>query len=237
MRENIGRGIASLGPTMTLDTVVEVLLISIGTISGEEIWPTVTTLLNLTTVLSPHTPTGVPRFETMCCFGCMSIMANYLVFMTFFPASLALVLEVCPHDPSNYGWHLDNLARDMQEEETKKTNPVAQRVKIIMTLGLTVVHLHSRFLSSVTGWSFGFGWNTESKGDVIQTDGEMEMVPLPQYLWWKLFNLSIDQVCKVYQSFSMQLFTPRLSPSFIPFYSPALCYYLVNCSLHQVHPL
>ena len=32
---NIGKGIAMLGPTMTLDTVVEVLLISIGTISGQ----------------------------------------------------------------------------------------------------------------------------------------------------------------------------------------------------------
>ena len=37
---------------------------------------------------------GVPQFETLCCFGSMSIIANYLVFMTFFPASLALVLEV-----------------------------------------------------------------------------------------------------------------------------------------------
>ena len=37
---------------------------------------------------------GVPQFETICCFGCMSLVANYLVFMTFFPASLALVLEV-----------------------------------------------------------------------------------------------------------------------------------------------
>ena len=129
----------------------------------------------------------------------MSIVANYLVFMTFFPASLALVLEVCPHDPSNYGWHLDNLARDMQEEETKKANPVAQRVKVIMTLGLTVVHLHSRFLSSVTGWSFGFGLGAASEGgagegDVVRTGGEMELVPLPQYLWWKAFNLSVDQV-------------------------------------------
>jgi hydroxymethylglutaryl-CoA reductase (NADPH) len=35
VRENIGKGIANLGPTMTLDTVVEVLLISIGTISGK----------------------------------------------------------------------------------------------------------------------------------------------------------------------------------------------------------
>lgn len=41
---------------------------------------------------------GVPQFETICCFGCMSLVANYLVFMTFFPASLALVLEVTIHN-------------------------------------------------------------------------------------------------------------------------------------------
>lgn len=34
MRANIGRGLAELGPTMSLDTLVEVLLIGIGTISG-----------------------------------------------------------------------------------------------------------------------------------------------------------------------------------------------------------
>ena len=46
---------------------------------------------------------GVPQFETICCFGCMSLVANYLVFMTFFPASLALVLEVTTvHDSTVY---------------------------------------------------------------------------------------------------------------------------------------
>lgn len=30
----------------------------------------------------------------MCCFGCMSVLANYFVFMTFFPACVSLVLEV-----------------------------------------------------------------------------------------------------------------------------------------------
>lgn len=34
VRENIGRGMSVLGPNMTLDTLVEVLLIGIGTISG-----------------------------------------------------------------------------------------------------------------------------------------------------------------------------------------------------------
>ena len=37
---------------------------------------------------------GVPQFETLCCFGSVSLIANYLVFMTFFPAALALFLEV-----------------------------------------------------------------------------------------------------------------------------------------------
>ena len=116
--------------------------------------------------------------------------------MTFFPASLALVVEVCLHDPSNSGWHLDNLAREMQEEEvTKKPNPVAQRVKLIMALGLCVVHVHSWF-SGLTGLSFGFGSSLEGKDETALAEGaeEIEMVPLPYYLWWKLFNLSIDQV-------------------------------------------
>ena len=30
----------------------------------------------------------------MCYFGCLSVVANYFAFMTFYPACLALVLEV-----------------------------------------------------------------------------------------------------------------------------------------------
>ena len=37
---------------------------------------------------------GVRQLEIVCCFGCISLLANYVVFMTFFPASLALILEV-----------------------------------------------------------------------------------------------------------------------------------------------
>ena len=55
---------------MTLDTLVEVLLIGIGTISGAR------------------------RLEIVCWFGAMSIIANFVVFMTFFPAALSLVMEV-----------------------------------------------------------------------------------------------------------------------------------------------
>lgn len=182
VRENIAQGIAVLGPTMTLDTLVEVLLIGIGTISG------------------------VRQLEMMCCFGCMSIIANYLVFMTFFPASLALVLEVCPTDPSNPTWHLDELARSMHEEDRSKPNPVVQRVKVIMALGLCVVHLHSRFLSDVTGLSFGLPSSASpaTEEELLLTpggegpgEGEIDKIPLQEYLLWKMFNLSIDQLITV----------------------------------------
>lgn len=37
---------------------------------------------------------GVRRLEVLCCFGCMSVIVNYIVFMTFYPACLSLILEV-----------------------------------------------------------------------------------------------------------------------------------------------
>ena len=76
----------------------------------------------------------------VCCFGCISLIANYVVFMTFFhAAALALFLEVrerdepnylcsivsvvdlclqvCPDNPENMTWHIDELARGLQEED------------------------------------------------------------------------------------------------------------------------
>ena len=68
--DNIARGMAILGPTITLDAFVETLVIGVGLLSG------------------------VRQLEIMCCFGCLSVIASYLAFMTFYPACLALVLEV-----------------------------------------------------------------------------------------------------------------------------------------------
>ena len=85
-----------------------------------------------------------------------------------------------------------------EEEDQKKPNPVVQRVKIIMALGLIVVHLHGWFLTGITGLSFGFAPQTEeatlTEKDSALTN-EIEKVPLQEYLLWKVFNLSGDQVC------------------------------------------
>lgn len=75
---------------------------------------------------------GLKQLETMCCFGCLSVVANYFAFMTFYPACLALILETSlPLLENSSLWH---LAAILQEEEDKKPNPVTQRVKMIMVL-------------------------------------------------------------------------------------------------------
>ncbi|XP_040013691.1 3-hydroxy-3-methylglutaryl-coenzyme A reductase-like [Xiphias gladius] len=128
VRENISQGMAILGPTFTLDALVECLVIGIGTMSG------------------------VPQLEIMCCFGCMSVLANYFVFMTFFPACVSLVLELSRESREGRPvWQLSHFARVLAEEEDNKPNPVTQRVKMIMSLGLALVHAHTRLAAENPG--------------------------------------------------------------------------------------
>ncbi|KAM9811123.1 3-hydroxy-3-methylglutaryl-coenzyme A reductase-like [Neosynchiropus ocellatus] len=124
VRDNIARGMAVLGPTFTLDALVECLVIGVGTMSG------------------------VRQLEIMCCFGCMSVLANYFVFMTFFPACVSLVLELSRESQEGHPiWQLSNFSKVIEEEEDNKPNPVTQRVKMIMSLGLVMVHAHSRWIA------------------------------------------------------------------------------------------
>ncbi|KAM9820339.1 3-hydroxy-3-methylglutaryl-coenzyme A reductase-like [Neosynchiropus ocellatus] len=128
VRENISKGMAILGPTFTLDALVECLVIGIGTMSG------------------------VPQLEIMCCFSCMSVLANYFVFMTFFPACVSLVLELSRESREGRPiWQLSHFARVLEEEEDNKPNPVTQRVKMIMSLGLALVHAHARLAAEYPG--------------------------------------------------------------------------------------
>ncbi|XP_064607841.1 3-hydroxy-3-methylglutaryl-coenzyme A reductase-like isoform X2 [Liolophura sinensis] len=121
VKDNIARGMAIIGPVITLDALVETLVIGVGTLSG------------------------VPQLETMCCFGCLSVIANYLAFMTFYPACLTLVLEMSQGKKQGRPiWQLTQVV----EEDEPEPNPVTQRVKVIMSAGLVLVHAHSRWITA-----------------------------------------------------------------------------------------
>ncbi|KAK7865392.1 hypothetical protein R5R35_001876 [Gryllus longicercus] len=128
VRQNIARGMAALGPTITLDTVVETLVIGVGMLSG------------------------VRRLEVLCCFACMSVIVNYVVFMTFYPACLSLILELSRSgEGGRPAWHDKSLIMRALHEEDQKPNPVVQRVKVIMSAGLMLVHAHSRWTFASEG--------------------------------------------------------------------------------------
>ncbi|XP_034939170.1 3-hydroxy-3-methylglutaryl-coenzyme A reductase [Chelonus insularis] len=122
VRANIARGMSLLGPSITLDTIVETLLIGIGSLSG------------------------VKRLEVLCSFACLGVVVNYIVFMTFYPACLSLILELSRNNIGVSTLSADKiLMLHSFNEEDQKPNPVVERVKLIMIAGLFVVHAHSRW--------------------------------------------------------------------------------------------
>ncbi|KAK7499766.1 hypothetical protein BaRGS_00009107 [Batillaria attramentaria] len=162
VQTNIARGMAVIGPSITLDAIVETLVIGVGTLSG------------------------VRQLETMCCFGCLSVIANYLAFLTFYPACLAIFLEVSRE--RNQGKplkQLQQLAKILQiEEEEKKPNPVTQRVKIIMSAGLVLVHAHSRLVTEKTS---GAGLEDVSPMGLVSPEHLTDRHVKPSISLWQFY--------------------------------------------------
>ncbi|KAI1301191.1 3-hydroxy-3-methylglutaryl-coenzyme A reductase [Halotydeus destructor] len=121
VRKNIARGMSILGPSLTLDTMVETLAIGVGTLSG------------------------VKRMEDLSYLACLSVIVNYIIFMTFFPACLSLALELSHSQEGKPVWQFSSLAKVLQVESEQAPNPVIQRVKLIMSAGLMLVHTLSRW--------------------------------------------------------------------------------------------
>ncbi|KAM9446256.1 3-hydroxy-3-methylglutaryl-CoA reductase a [Clarias gariepinus] len=170
VRENISKGMAVLGPTFTLDALVECLVIGVGTMSG------------------------VRQLEIMCGFGCMSVLANYFAFMTFFPACVSLVLELSRESREGHPiWQLSHFSRVLEEEEDNKPNPVTQRVKMIMSLGLVMVHAHSRWIADPA--------SSNRSLDVPQMEMSLNSpkriepdMPLWQFYLSRMISMDIEQV-------------------------------------------
>lgn len=79
------------------------------------------------------------------CFACLSVLVNYVIFMTFYPACLSLILELSRttglYNYGNGALRRTFMSRTLREED-RKPNPVVQRVKLIMSVGLMLVHAH-----------------------------------------------------------------------------------------------
>ncbi|XP_039310124.1 3-hydroxy-3-methylglutaryl-coenzyme A reductase [Solenopsis invicta] len=121
VKANIARGMSLLGPAITMDTLVRTLLISTGSLSG------------------------IRRLETLCTFACLGMIVNYVVFMTFYPACLSLILELSRENINMVQLSVDRSIRQPFNEENQTPNPIVEQIKKIMIVGLLVVHANSRW--------------------------------------------------------------------------------------------
>ncbi|XP_031558121.1 3-hydroxy-3-methylglutaryl-coenzyme A reductase-like [Actinia tenebrosa] len=120
----IAQGVATLSPSVTLNTLVGALVIGVGSLSG------------------------IQELETASYLGCLALVTHYIIFMTFLPASLSLFLELCNRGQNQPAWLLDSSIDLDVEEHQQKSNPLLQHVKIIMSAGLLYVHMYSRLIVS-----------------------------------------------------------------------------------------
>ncbi|KAK9884139.1 hypothetical protein WA026_005090 [Henosepilachna vigintioctopunctata] len=155
--QQIARGISLLGPSLTLDTIVETLVIGVGTLSG------------------------VPRLERVSYFACFSVIVNYVIFMTFYPSFLSLILELTRI--TNVYEQKHTIISRMLIEEKDKANPAVQRVKLIMSIGLLLVHILSR-------WSFSAG---DITSDFIKKENCSETSSFYSFIM-KQFVMSADHI-------------------------------------------
>ncbi|XP_050525133.1 3-hydroxy-3-methylglutaryl-coenzyme A reductase isoform X2 [Daktulosphaira vitifoliae] len=121
---NISKGMSLIGPSFSLDSIVCSLVISVGMLSG------------------------VQRLETLCLFTCMSFIVNYVVMMSFYPACLSLVLDLLRGGDENGMPFWGDRSQITAICNDHKTDPITQRVKVIMSVGVMIVHAQSRWALS-----------------------------------------------------------------------------------------
>jgi len=119
--ENLAVGMAQLGPVMSFETLGKVLLVG---------------LCGLT---------GYKRLELLAIYGLITIVVNFLLFMTFFPAGLSLVLELMFSRTGRPQWDVKQIIKMLPNENNDTQNIVVYRVRLIGITGLVIVHTLCRW--------------------------------------------------------------------------------------------
>ena len=104
-----------LAPTFTLETIAKILLVSFGAL------------------------TGIPKVEAYAWFAVVLTFVNFVVYMTFFPAALSLILELMYSADGRARWDVRQIIQSLPSEEGY--SPAVHKVP---RLNITVyVHKHN----------------------------------------------------------------------------------------------
>lgn len=174
-------------------------------------------------VIGVGTLSGVQRLEVLSGFAVMSVIVNYVVFMTFYPACLSLTLDLSRNCSGNRstsvaaanGNNNNNIVNNNNlegvekhkirdpsliralSEEDQKQNPIIQRVKLIMSSGLMIVHAHSRLTftdnDDVEDSHVNVNPNAGSDANMAQQMNKTESTDISDYIM-KWLSISTEQI-------------------------------------------
>ena len=103
-----------LAPTFTLETISKILLVSFGSL------------------------TGIPKVEVYAWFAVVLTFVNFIVYMTFFPAALSLILELMYSADGHPRWDVRQIIQSLPSEEGY--SPAVHKV----IRYINTIHVHKR---------------------------------------------------------------------------------------------
>jgi len=116
---NVAVGMAQLGPVCTFETVGKVLLVG---------------LCGLT---------HYTRLEELATYAVITVIVDFLIFMSFYPAGLSLVIELMFNKAGRPQWDNKQIIKSLPLEES--LNSVVYRVRVVAMTGLVIVHTLCRW--------------------------------------------------------------------------------------------
>ncbi|CAK8693259.1 3-hydroxy-3-methylglutaryl-coenzyme A reductase-like [Clavelina lepadiformis] len=132
LHEYIAEAMSALSPMATLDTLIEILV-----------------LVNIGAFVQIH------QIQQLTCFACLSVIINYIVFTTFVPACLSVLLTLINKTPTDVtlvpSWHDVRFKKILQNEKHRHVSILPNHVKLILCAGLLTLQVvkYSRLTSNV----------------------------------------------------------------------------------------
>ena len=144
--ENVAHGMFVLAPTLTLNTLAATLLMGTGSL------------------------TGFHRLELLSSYAIVYNLVNFLIYVTFYPAALSLVLELMYSADGRPQWDVRQIINTLPKEDSQ--SPVVHHVRVITTSLLVILHVLCRFPLDLLCFSNGFNLGLTSLYQLLRNNVE-----------------------------------------------------------------
>ena len=148
--ENVAHGMFVLAPALTLNTLAATLLMGTGAL------------------------TGFYRLELLSRYAIVYTLVNFLIYVTFFPAGLSLVLELMYSADGRPQWDVRQIINTLPKEESQ--SPVFHHVRVVTTSLLCILHVLCRRPLNLSCFLHGFDLSLPTIFELVRSNVEQIVI-------------------------------------------------------------